>query len=64
MLILVVFYHLMCFTPWLDDYTSQYLIGYSVIAIVFIHFLFSITQIMYINAKASYWSFRLWKMKA
>lgn len=62
-LILLVFYHLMCFTPFLWDYRKRYFVGYSVILIVSLHFVLSILNIVYVNAKELLWQFKLWRSK-
>lgn len=62
-LLLVAYYHLVCFTPFFEDPSKQYIVGYSLIVIVGSHFAFGLAQIVYADIKAALWQFQLWKIK-
>lgn len=60
MVILVVYYHLMCFTPFFPDYDNQYTVGYSVIVIVSLHIFYSIAFMAYLSFYSTIYRLKLW----
>lgn len=52
----------MCFTPFLSDLPTRQVVGWSIIAIVGGHLLYSILYILFINGKAVRHHFILWRL--
>lgn len=61
-LIMIVYYHLMCFTPFLPDHATQKQVGWSVISIVALHLVGAIAYIFFIDAKVIKRRFKLWRL--
>jgi hypothetical protein len=55
MVILVVYYHLMCFTPFFPNFTQQYTVGYSIIVIVSLHIFYSIFFLVFNGFRSSWY---------
>lgn len=55
MVILVVYYHLMCFTPFFPNFTQQYTVGYSIIVIVSLHIFYSILFLVFNGFRSSWY---------
>jgi hypothetical protein len=59
MFILVVYYHLMCFTPFIEA-EQQHVAGYSVVFVVSAHLIYSILFIILTSFKRMLFKLRLW----
>ena len=59
-ILLLVCYHMMCFTPFFPDYKKQNVVGYSVIFVVSASLVFSILQICFTSAKQLRFDIQIW----
>lgn len=62
-LLLLVYYHMMCFTPFFPDFEKQFILGYSCVACVAGHLLWTMSYIIFFSFKQMSKEYRLWSLR-